>query len=125
VNGAPFQPAIAVGLGLPDAYFKHAAGVLQGKRDLLAAGLSRAGFQVTHPQGGYFILADAAPLGFRNAAELCRKLPDLAGVVAVPVTAFVREGNRAGYESLVRFAYCKKMESIEAASAKLLTLRTA
>jgi N-succinyldiaminopimelate aminotransferase len=125
VNGAPFQPAIAVGLGLPDAYFKHAAGVLQGKRDLLAAGLSRAGFQVTHPQGGYFILADAAPLGFRNAAELCRKLPELAGVVAVPVTAFVREGNRAGYESLVRFAYCKKMESIEAASAKLLTLRTA
>lgn len=125
VNGAPFQPAIAVGLALPDAYFKHAAGVLQGKRDLLAAGLSRAGFEVTHPQGGYFILADAAPLGFTNAAEFCRRLPELAGVVAVPVTAFVREENRAGYASLVRFAYCKKMESIEAASAKLLALRRA
>jgi N-succinyldiaminopimelate aminotransferase len=123
VNAAPFQPAIAVGLGLPDAYFKLAAGVLQGKRDLLAAGLSRVGFTVTHPQGGYFILADAAPLGFRNAAELCRKLPELAGVVGVPVTAFVREENRAEYASLVRFAYCKKMESIEAASAKLLALR--
>jgi len=123
VNAAPFQPAIAVGLGLPDAYFKLAAGVLQGKRDLLAAGLSRVGFTVTHPQGGYFILADAAPLGFRNAAELCRKLPELAGVVGVPVTAFVREENRAEYASLVRFAYCKKMESIEAASAKLMALR--
>jgi N-succinyldiaminopimelate aminotransferase len=125
VSGAPFQPAIAVGLGLPDAYFKHAAGVLQGKRDLLAAGLSRVGFRVTHPQGGYFILADAAPLGFKSAAELCRKLPELAGVVAVPVTAFVREDNRSGYASLVRFAYCKKMESIEAASANLLALSKA
>jgi N-succinyldiaminopimelate aminotransferase len=123
VNGAPFQPAIAVGLGLPDAYFKHAAGTLQGKRDLLAAGLARAGFTVTHPAGGYFIVADAAPLGFPNARDLCRQLPALAGVVAVPVSAFVRDDHAADYASLVRFAYCKKMESIEKASTKLLALR--
>jgi N-succinyldiaminopimelate aminotransferase len=123
VNAAPFQPAIAVGLGLPDTYFRHAAGVLQGKRDLLAAGLSRVGFTVTRPQGGYFILADAAPLGFGNAADLCRKLPALAGVVGVPVSAFVRDDRAGEYASLVRFAYCKKMESIEQASAKLLALK--
>jgi N-succinyldiaminopimelate aminotransferase len=122
VNAAPFQPAIAVGLGLPDAYFRHAAGVLQGKRDLLAAGLVRAGFEITHPQGGYFILADAAPLGFPSAAELCRKLPALAGVVGVPVTAFVHDDQDGQYASLVRFAYCKKMESIERASTQLLAL---
>ena len=123
VNGAPFQPAIAVGLGLPDGYFRHAAGVLQGKRDLLAAGLARVGFEITHPQGGYFIIADAAPLGFGNAADLCRRLPALAGVVAVPVSAFVRDDRASEYASLVRFAYCKKMESIELASTKLLALR--
>jgi len=123
VNGAPFQPAIAVGLGLPDAYFRHAAGVLQGKRDLLAAGLARVGFTITHPRGGYFIIADAAPLGFNNAADLCRKLPSLAGVVAVPVSAFVHDDHASEYASLVRFAYCKKMESIELASTKLLALR--
>jgi N-succinyldiaminopimelate aminotransferase len=122
VNAAPFQPAIAVGLGLPDAYFRHAAGVLQGKRDLLAAGLSRAGFEITHPQGGYFLLADAAPLGFANAADFCRRLPSLAGVVAVPVSAFVHDDHAAEYASLVRFAYCKKMESLEQASTKLLAL---
>jgi N-succinyldiaminopimelate aminotransferase len=124
VNGAPFQPAIAVGLGLPDAYFRHAAGVLQGKRDLLAAGLERVGFRVTHPQGGYFALADAAPLGFPDAAALCRKLPALAGVVAVPVSAFVHDEHASDYASLVRFAYCKKMESIERAGIQLLALRT-
>jgi N-succinyldiaminopimelate aminotransferase len=123
VNAAPFQPAIAVGLGLPDAYFRHAAGVLQGKRDLLGAGLSRVGFTVTSPQGGYFIIADAAPLGFPNAADLCRRLPTLAGVVAVPVSAFVHDTEASEYRSLLRFAYCKRMESIEQASAKLLALR--
>jgi N-succinyldiaminopimelate aminotransferase len=123
VNGAPFQPAIAVGLRLPESYFLHAAGVLQGKRDLLAAGLSRAGFTVSHPRGGYFVIADAAPLGFSNAAELCRKLPALAGVVGVPITAFVREERASGYSSLVRFAYCKKMELLERASAQLTNLQ--
>ncbi|MDQ1569691.1 MAG: N-succinyldiaminopimelate aminotransferase [Actinomycetota bacterium] len=124
VSGAPFQPAIAVGLGLPDSFFQHAAGVLQGKRDLLAAGLARAGFTVGHPQGGYFVIADAAPLGFANAAEFCRRLPGLAGVVGVPVTAFVRPERAAGYASLVRFAYCKKMDLLERASAQLEILRT-
>jgi N-succinyldiaminopimelate aminotransferase len=123
VNGAPFQPAIAVGLGLPNSYFLQAAGVLQGKRDLLAAGLARAGFAVTHPQGGYFVIADAAPLGFTNAAEFCRALPALAGVVAVPVSAFVREQHVEGYASLVRFAYCKKMELLEQASTQLKQLQ--
>jgi N-succinyldiaminopimelate aminotransferase len=123
VNGAPFQPAIAVGLGLPSSYFLQAAGVLQGKRDLLTAGLARAGFTVTHPQGGYFVIADAAPLGFANAADFCRALPALAGVVAVPVSAFVREQHVEGYASLVRFAYCKKMELLEQASTQLKQLQ--
>ncbi len=122
VNAAPFQPAIAIGLGLPDTYFRHAAGILQGKRDLLAAGLARVGFEITHPQGGYFIIADAAPLGFDNAVDLCHRLPALAGVVAVPVSAFVHDDHASEYASLVRFAYCKKMESIELASEKLLAL---
>jgi N-succinyldiaminopimelate aminotransferase len=124
VNGAPFQPAIAVGLGLPDSYFRHTAGVLQGKRDLLAAGLSKAGFTVAHPQAGYFLIADAGPLGFANAADFCRRLPALAGVVAVPVTAFVRPERAARYASLVRFAYCKKMDLLERASAQLGALST-
>jgi N-succinyldiaminopimelate aminotransferase len=122
VNGAPFQPAIAVGLGLPDSFFLQAAGVLQGKRDLLAAGLAKAGFGVSRPQGGYFLIADAAPLGFDNASEFCRRLPALAGVVAVPVTSFVRDDRSAEYGTLVRFAYCKKMDLLERASAQLTRL---
>ena len=122
VNGAPFQPAIAAGLRLPDEYFARTAEVLEQKRDLLSAGLVRAGFTVSRPQGSYFIVADAAPLGYPDAAELCRRLPELAGVVAVPISAFVSEQNSADYASLVRFAFCKKFELLERASAQLAAL---
>ena len=121
-NGAPFQPAIAVGLGLPDAFFAGVAATLQAKRDLLSAGLLAAGFTITKPQGGYFVVADAAPLGHPDAAAFARRLPELVGVVAIPVTAFVHEEHRADYASLLRFAYCKKVDVLERASAQLARL---
>ena len=122
VNGAPFQPAIAVGLALPDAFFATTAATLKSKRDILSAGLKTAGFTVMQPQAGYFAVADAAPLGITDAAAFCRQLPDLAGVVAVPITAFVRQDHQADYRSLVRFAFCKKVELLERASAQLALL---
>ncbi|MCU1421713.1 MAG: aminotransferase [Microbacteriaceae bacterium] len=122
VNGAPFQPAIAAGLDLPDAFFEGAARALREKRDLLSAGLAAAGFAVGHPSAGYFVVADAAPLGFADAAEFCRRLPQLAGVVGIPVSAFVHEANRAPYASLVRFAYCKRVDVLTEAAERLATL---
>ena len=122
VNAAPFQPAIAVGLGLPDEFFHGVAQVLRDKRDLLSAGLRRAGFSVSESQGSYFVVADAAPLGFADAADLCRRLPELAGVVAVPISAFVTDEHKGDYASLVRFAFCKRVDVLERASAQLAEL---
>ena len=122
VNGAPFQPAIAVGLGLPDNYFDRIALDLAHKRDVLSAGLRKAGFTVSEPRGSYFVVADAAALGFSDAAAFCRQLPDLAGVVAVPISAFVSDENKGEYASLVRFAFCKRVDVLERASAQLASL---
>ena len=119
VNGAPFQPAIAVGLGLPDTFFETAAATLKAKRDLLSAGLSTAGFDVFPSRGSYFVVADAAPLGFPDAVEFCRELPHRAGVVAIPLSAFYSDANRHQARSLVRFAFCKKVDVLERASAQL------
>jgi N-succinyldiaminopimelate aminotransferase len=124
VNGAPFQPAIALGLGLPDSYFADAAATLAAKRDLLGTGLRRAGFDVSRPSGSYFLIADPAPLGFDDAVEFCRRLPELAGVVAIPLTAFVRPERHAAYRSLVRFAFCKRTEVLERAAVQLADLRS-
>ena len=123
VNGAPFQPAIAVGLRLGDDFFAGAAATLQRKRDILSAGLQSAGFTVSRPQGGYFVIADAAALGHHDAAALCRELPSLAGVVGVPLSAFVLPEHRAATSSLVRFAFCKRESVLADAAERLATLR--
>ncbi|MBN9182742.1 MAG: aminotransferase class I/II-fold pyridoxal phosphate-dependent enzyme, partial [Microbacterium sp.] len=122
VNGAPFQPAIATGLRLPDEYFAEIATTLRGKRDLLGQGLRDAGFEVSVPAGSYFTVADAAPLGVSAADEFCRALPERAGVVAIPLTAFVTSGRREDYATLVRFAACKRVGVIEEAVARLAAL---
>ena len=122
VNGAPFQPAVAAGLRLPDAVFTGIAAELSAKHDLLAAGLRAAGFEVMRPDGGYFVIADAAPLGYEDAREFCLQLPELVGVVGVPVSAFVRPDHAAGYRSLVRFAFCKRRPVLEDAAARLAGL---
>ena len=123
VNGSPFQPAIALGLAMPDEYFTAAASALAAKRDVLSAGLRGAGFEVSRPDGAYFVIADAAPLGFDDAVELCRRLPKLAGVVGIPLAAFVRPERRAGYRSMVRFAFCKRTAVLESAAQNLVNLR--
>ncbi|NRD27178.1 aminotransferase class I/II-fold pyridoxal phosphate-dependent enzyme [Frigoribacterium sp. VKM Ac-2836] len=122
VNGSVFQPAMAVGLGLPDSYFDGLARSLAHKRDVLSEGLRRAGFAVRPSHGSYFVVADAAPLGFDDAADLCRRLPELAGVVGVPISAFCHPGFAAEQSSLVRFAFCKRIEVLERASAQLASL---
>jgi N-succinyldiaminopimelate aminotransferase len=120
VNGAPFQPAVAAGLGLPSSVFRRLAEDLQARRDLLVAGLSAAGLEVAVPEGTYFVVADAAPLGVTDAAAFCLELPALAGVVAVPMTAFYDDATPA--RSLLRFACCKRPEVIAEASTRLTRL---
>ena len=130
VNGAPFQPAIATGLRLPDAFFDSAAQTLRAKRDLLGAGLRQAGFAVSAPQGTYFTVVDAGPLfatlgldpHTQDAADFCRRLAHGAGVVAIPLTAFATPERRSDYATLVRFAACKRVEVIEEAAARLASL---
>ena len=119
VNGAPFQPAIAVGLRLGDEFFAGAAATLAHKHEILGTGLRAAGFTVFPPQGGYFTVADASALGGADAAAFCRALPDRAGVVAIPLSAFVSAARRDEYAGLVRFAACKRVEILEDAAERL------
>jgi N-succinyldiaminopimelate aminotransferase len=117
VSGAPFQPAVATALRLPDAYFHSFAADLRDKRDLLAAGLRAAGFTVYHPQGTYFITTDIRSLGETDGMAFCRALPERVGVVAIPAVVLyddVVEG-----APLVRFAYCKRREVLDEAIVRL------
>ncbi len=121
VNGAPLQPAIATGLRLPDAVYTRIADDLRARRDRLCRALTEVGFDVAVPAAGYFVIADAAPLGFADGEAFCRALPERCGVVAIPVSAFCSPG-RADVRSLVRFAYCKSDATLAEAVRRLGTL---
>jgi N-succinyldiaminopimelate aminotransferase len=121
VSSGPFQYAIAAGLGLPDTFYTSLAADLRAKRDLLAAGLTGAGFEVFLPRGTYFITTDIAALsatvGSDDGLAFCRDLPRRCGVVAVPNVVFY--DNAAAGRSQVRFAFCKREEVLAQAVARL------
>ncbi len=121
VSGAPFQPAVAAGLRLPDSFFDSVRSDLRRKRDLVCAGLRDAGFEVFEPQGTYFVTADIRPLGFTDGLQLCRELPQRVGVVAIPHQVFY-DDVEAG-RPLVRFAFCKRDEVLVEAMTRLQSLR--
>jgi N-succinyldiaminopimelate aminotransferase len=121
VNGAPFQPAVAVGLGLPDEFFARAASDLALRRDRLCGGLLDAGFEVFRPMATYFAMTDIRAVGDEDGLEFCRQLPERCGVVAVPASVFYDDPETG--RSLVRFAFCKRLDVIDEAVERLLTLR--
>ncbi len=118
VNGAPFQPAVAVGLRLPDEFFIAAAADLAIRRDRLCDGLEAAGFDVFRPMATYFAMVDIRPAGEADGLEFCRRLPERCGVVAIPASVLY-DDKEAG-RSLVRFAFCKQPEVIDEAVRRLL-----
>ena len=121
VSGAPFQPAVAVGLRLPDAYFDRLRNTLRGKRDRLVTGLRAAGMTAYVPEGTYFVTADVRPLGYDDGVTFCRDLPHRVGVVAIPHQVFY-DDLEAG-RPLVRFAFCKRDEVLDDAITRLASLR--
>ncbi|WP_432523355.1 pyridoxal phosphate-dependent aminotransferase [Kineococcus sp. SYSU DK006] len=125
VNAAPFQPAVAAALALPDVFYRGLAADLQRRRDLLVEGLRSAGFGVSVPAGTYFVVADPRPLGHDDGTDLCRRLPELAGVVGVPLSAFCEEGSPAAeaVRPLVRFTFCKSDAVLQEAVQRLQALR--
>jgi N-succinyldiaminopimelate aminotransferase len=121
-SGTPFQAAIATALALPDGFYAGISETLRYKRDILSEGLRAAGFDVYTPQGTYFVNVDTAPLGISDSVELARRLPALVGVAAIPVPVFCHPPGAERTRSLLRFAFCKKVEVLEEAAARLATL---
>jgi N-succinyldiaminopimelate aminotransferase len=121
VNGAPFQPAIAVGLDLGDEYYAALAADLTTKRDHLVAALDSAGFVVFRPEATYFTTVDIRPVQpDGDGMAFCRALPGRCGVVAVPNEVFYARPEHGRH--LVRFACCKRLDVLDEAAARLAGL---
>jgi N-succinyldiaminopimelate aminotransferase len=121
VNGAPFQPAIAVGLDLGDEYYAALAADLTTKRDHLVTALETAGFTVFRPEATYFTTVDIRPVQpDGDGMAFCRALPGRCGVVAIPNEVFYARPEHGRH--LVRFACCKRLDVLDAAAARLAGL---
>ena len=125
VGGAPFQPAVAYALNNEDAWVESLRRSLQAKRDTLAAALSDIGFEVHNSAGTFFVCADPRPLGFADSTSFCAELPHRAKVAAIPMSAFCdpESAHSDEWNHLVRFAFCKRDETLDEAIRRLQTLR--
>ncbi|MEC7116091.1 MAG: pyridoxal phosphate-dependent aminotransferase [Actinomycetota bacterium] len=122
VNGAPFQHAIAEALNLPDHYFDNFLEDMKVKRDCLSQGLEKAGLTTFTPQGTYYVTADIENLGYEDGKQFCLDLPVQCGVVAVPNVVFY--DNKDLGSTLIRFAFCKRLDVLEEAVERLQTLES-
>lgn len=123
VSGGPFQLAFAEGLALPDSYFTNFRLELQEKRDHLSAGLRAIGFDPLTTQGTYFLTTDISALGYTDGLAFCQMLPREIGVAAIPFQVFTEGGK--GFTNYVRWAFCKKPETLNEALSRLNKLTRA
>jgi aspartate/methionine/tyrosine aminotransferase len=89
---------------------------LQTNRDVLRAGIEKLGFRPLACEGSYFLTADIRGLTNESDLEFCERLVREAGVALIPLSPFFSSGKP---DNLVRFAFCKKREVIEAALGRL------
>jgi len=116
---APLQAAGAVALHLPQSYYDNLAALYQARRDEMLQVLREAGFVAWTPRGAYYIMTDASAFGFPNDVAFAQHLVEKIGVAAVPGSSFYKDD--LGSQQL-RFAFCKRPETLRAAEERLRRL---
>ena len=118
----PVQHGAVAALDAPSAFYDDLRTGYRAKRDLLAAGLASAGFEVHPTEGTYFTMAGYRALSEDDDRAFCRRMVDRAGVVAIPPSVFYHDP--ADGHGLVRFAFCKDEATLTEAVERLGKLST-
>jgi aspartate/methionine/tyrosine aminotransferase len=118
---APLQAAGAFAMTLPPAYYDGLQKEYEAKRNFLLPALKEAGFKTYAPDGAYYIMTDISAFGFANDIDFTRFLITEIGVACVPGSSFYFHKELGSQQ--VRFCYCKKDETLQAAAERLLKLR--
>ena len=82
-----------------------------------------AGFRAEVPQGAYYVLADFSGLSDLDDDTFARHMAAVGGVAVVPGSSFFHESTKGS--RLVRFAFCKRIETLEEAGSRLLKFSSA
>ena len=117
---APLQEAGTTALDLPSSYYLKLAEGYRTRRDHLLPALAKAGFKCFRPRGAYYVMTDISAFGFSDDVAFAQHLVKNIGVAAVPGSSFYNEA-RDGAKQL-RFAFCKRDQTLEEAIRRLQTL---
>ncbi len=116
----PLQHAGAYALSLPSSYYDELQREYHQKRDFIVPILKNAGFKCDPPDGAYYVMCDISAFGFRDDIEFTKHLIREIGVAVVPGSSFYHDA--ALGSQMVRFCFCKKDETLEAAAERLSKL---
>jgi aspartate/methionine/tyrosine aminotransferase len=119
---APLQDAAAIGYAFEDSYYAKLSADYKAKREFLSGALREAGFRFATPDGAYFIMADFSDLDDRDDVTFAKWMTKEIQVATVPGSSFYRPGAAEG-KHYVRFAFCKKHETLERAVENLSRLK--
>ena len=114
---APLQDAGAVAMGFPEEYYEQLEREYLERRDLMLGILEGAGFKTYKPYGAYYIMTDISGLGFDDDVTAARHLTKEIGVASVPGSSFYSKPELG--RTKLRFSFCKKLETLEAAGERL------
>lgn len=118
----PLQLAAAYALEtLGEGYHATLRARFEERRDLLLAALEQVGLEVSVPRGTYFVVAAFDRIFAGDDRAFVRHLLDTCGVAAIPASAFYSADPDEG-RRLVRFAFCKRLETLSEAAARLRKL---
>jgi aminotransferase len=118
---APLQEAATAALALPPAYYNDLAQKYEARRNRLVPALEQAGFRCFLPRGAYYVMTDISAFGFANDLAFTQYLVREIGVAAVPGSSFYRDPRDGGQQ--IRFAFCKRHETLDKAAKRLRNLR--
>ncbi|MFN7923585.1 MAG: aminotransferase class I/II-fold pyridoxal phosphate-dependent enzyme [Bryobacteraceae bacterium] len=114
---APLQQAAVMALGLGNDFYKGLQEGYRERRDYLLGVLGATGFDPYVPRGAYYVMAGIQRFGAASDLEFARRLLEQGGVAAVPGFSFFEDP--ANGSGLIRFCFCKKMETLEEAGRRL------
>lgn len=120
---APLQEAGAAALSLPPEYYAKLAEGYRIRRDHLIPALTAAGFRCFRPRGAYYVMTDISAFGFKDDVTFAEHLVQKIGVACVPGSSFYRDPRDGARQ--VRFAFCKKPETLDEAARRLAQLQRA
>ncbi|MBS0196299.1 MAG: aminotransferase class I/II-fold pyridoxal phosphate-dependent enzyme [Planctomycetes bacterium] len=122
-TATPLQYGAAAAIREPGDYSVRLRELFASNRDRLSAALRDCGLIVHPSHSTYFLMADHSPLGFADDRAFVTHLIEKIGVAAIPPTGFYNRKELG--KPLVRFAFCKKAETMDEAIKRLRALRPA